>query len=244
MLCTSCKQREAVIFRKYSGDRLCPQCLRRSLEKRLRQAVGKFSLLREDDKILLVLLGFDTERPAVEIFLDMEKDFPGVIISCLAVGSDSIETAREFELQIEEMSILRSSSRWDLIIKASKQAVQKSINKDFTKIVLPLFLDDAVGLFLLGALRNYPPAWVINGRVILGDRPTKPPIITPFFRIPTEEILLLDGKSWEPRDKLLQGIKDLEIEFPGSRFNILNSYHNLFLSQRGEKANDCIQKRV
>jgi hypothetical protein len=244
MLCTSCKQREAVIFRKYSGDHLCLQCLRRSLEKRLRQAVGKFSLLREDDRILLVLLGFETERPAVEIFLDMERNFPGVIISCLAVGKDSIETAREFELQIEKISISRLSSRWDLIIEASKRAVQRSINKGFTKIVLPLFLDDAVGLFLLGALRNYPPAWVINGRVLLGDRPTEPPIITPFFRIPTEEILLLIGKSWEPRDKLLQSIKELEIEFPGSRFNILNSYHNLFLSQKTWKVNESLKKTI
>jgi len=240
MLCTSCKQREAIIFRKYSGEHLCLQCLRRSLGKRLRQAVGKFSLLREDDRILLVLLGFETERPAVEIFLDMERNFPGVVISCLAVSRDSVETAKEFELQIEDISISRSSSRWDHIIEASKQAIQKSINKDFTKIVLPLFLDDVVGLFLLGALRNYPPAWVINGRVLLGDRRTEPPIITPFFRIPTEEILLLIGKNWEPKDKILQSINELENEFPGSRFNILNSYRNLFLSQKHRKLMEAI----
>jgi len=235
MLCTICKEREAIVYRKYSGEHLCLQCLRKSIEKRLRQAVGKYSLLKEDDNILLVLPGLETERPAVEIFLDMERNFPGVLISCLALGKESKEIAREFGLQLEKGNVMIPLTRWDLILEALKYAVKVSENSDFTKIVAPLFLDDAVGLFLLGGLRGYPPAWVINGRVLLGDQTTEPPIVTPFFRIPSEEIMCLIGKSWKPSDKLLQNIRELEIEFPGSRFNILNSYHNLFL---GKKTND------
>ncbi|RLG54557.1 MAG: hypothetical protein DRO00_01015 [Thermoproteota archaeon] len=231
MLCTVCKEREAIFFRKYSGEYLCLQCLRKSLEKRLRQAVGKYSLLKEDDNILLVLPGLETEKPAVEIFLDMERNFPGVLISCLALSKDSIEIATEFGLHLEKNSVITPLTRWDLIVEASKYAIQISESRNFTKIVIPLFLDDAIGLFLLGALKNYPPAWVINGRVLLGDQTTEPPIVTPFFRIPTEEVLLLIGKEWRPSDKLLQSIRELEIEFPGSRFNILNSYHNLFLGK-------------
>ncbi|GEM_PF-1027296 len=244
MLCTMCKEKEAIIFRKYSGEHLCLQCLRRSLEKRLRQTVGRYSLLKEDDKILLVLLGFETEEPALELFLEMEKDFPGVIISCLTCSESSIDTVREFRLQLEENNALSISSRWDLIIEASKYAIQRSRSKGFTKIVIPLFLDDAVGLFLLGGLRKYPPAWVINGKILLGDHATEPPIVTPFFRIPTEEIMLLIGKDWKPQDRLLQSIKELEFEFPGARFNILNSYQNLFLARKieGDKGSESLKR--
>ncbi len=232
MICSICKEKEAIIFRKYSGEYLCLQCLKRSLEKRLRQTVGKYSLLKEEDKILLVLPGFETEKPSVELFLDMERNFPGVSISCLALSKSSIEIARGLGLQLEQERILTSLTRWDLIVDASKYAIQLSRNRDFTKIVIPLLLDDVVGLFLLGALRGYPPALVVNGRILLGDQIPEPPVITPFFRVPSEEIMLLIGKNWKPRDTLLKKIREIELEFPGSRFNILNSYLNLFLGRK------------
>ena len=231
MLCKSCKEREAIIFRKYSGEHLCLPCLRKSLKKRLRQTVGRFSLLKEDDKILLALLGFETEKPAIDLFLEMERDFPGVMISCLACDEKSIDIVKEFGIRLEESLSLRHSTRWDLIIEASKQSVLRARDKNFTKVVIPLLLDDAVGLFLFGVLRNCYPALVINGKVLLGGNATEPPVVTPFFRIPSEEIMLLEGEEWRPRDSLLQYIGELEREFAGSRFNILNSYHTLFLAK-------------
>lgn len=178
--------------------------------------------------MLLVLLGLEAEKQAVKMFLDMERGFPGVLISCIAFNEESANIAKELGIELKAKFASEALTRWEQIVKASKRSIVWSRKENFTKIVLPLLLDDAVGLFLWGVLKRSPPALVINGRIVLGDQFTEPPIVAPMFRIPTEEMMLLSEMDWQPSDKLLKTIWEIELDFPGSRFNLLNSYHVLF----------------
>lgn len=56
-VCTACKSREAFFFKRYSGERLCRRCFRRSVEDKVRATIAKYKMLKFDDKIAVAVSG-------------------------------------------------------------------------------------------------------------------------------------------------------------------------------------------
>ncbi|MFX0083796.1 MAG: TIGR00269 family protein [Candidatus Hodarchaeota archaeon] len=46
-----------VIERKYSGEKLCPSCFEKNIEKNLYKTISKFKMINSDDKIIVALSG-------------------------------------------------------------------------------------------------------------------------------------------------------------------------------------------
>ena len=55
--CSYCSNRSTVIHRKYSGERLCPECFTNSIEKNIYQTISKYKMLKPQDKIVVALSG-------------------------------------------------------------------------------------------------------------------------------------------------------------------------------------------
>ncbi len=53
VVCTVCKRREAIYYRRYSGDYLCAPCLERAVEKGVRRSLGEAGLLKPKSRILI-----------------------------------------------------------------------------------------------------------------------------------------------------------------------------------------------
>jgi len=55
--CSHCSNCSFVIHRKYSGERLCPECFTNSIEKNIYQTISKYKMLKPQDKIIVALSG-------------------------------------------------------------------------------------------------------------------------------------------------------------------------------------------
>ena len=55
--CSNCSNSTVVIHRKYSGERLCPECFVKSIEKNIYQTISKYKMLKPQDKIVVALSG-------------------------------------------------------------------------------------------------------------------------------------------------------------------------------------------
>jgi len=55
--CSFCDKTSIVIHRKYSGERLCPECFASSIEKNIYQTISKYKMLKPQVKIVVALSG-------------------------------------------------------------------------------------------------------------------------------------------------------------------------------------------
>ena len=46
-----------VVHRKYSGERLCPDCFTKSIEKNIYKTISKYKMLNRDEKIIVGVSG-------------------------------------------------------------------------------------------------------------------------------------------------------------------------------------------
>ncbi|MGP3703345.1 MAG: TIGR00269 family protein, partial [Candidatus Bathyarchaeota archaeon] len=57
MLCNLCSFREAVFFRRFSGEKLCKSCFIHSIEKKVKKTISKYKMFDIDDRIAVAVSG-------------------------------------------------------------------------------------------------------------------------------------------------------------------------------------------
>lgn len=198
--CSRCGSREVVIVRRYSGEVLCRKCLKESLLSRIRRSISKYGLLVRDDEIIFLNTGTDRDEILWILLSEVESEFP-----------TSITEKR-----------INSSDLWNGIIEHLKRNPIQG-----RKVVVPLILDDVVGLLLRFIFTGSPRLLVIRGRILLALEVIYN-YVSPFVEIPVEELFALkEGSideelaSFRSPNPYLKLVEDLERENPGMRFNIL-----------------------
>jgi uncharacterized protein (TIGR00269 family) len=85
-LCSLCGKRKAIYFRPYSGERLCRLCFIRSLERKVRRTISKYSMFNPDDRIALALSGGKDSLSLLQILHSLEAAFPKAELYAVTVN--------------------------------------------------------------------------------------------------------------------------------------------------------------
>ncbi|GBC70537.1 tRNA 2-thiocytidine biosynthesis protein TtcA [Candidatus Calditenuaceae archaeon HR02] len=85
-LCDVCKGAQPIYRQVYSGVSFCDSCFKKSVEKRVRKTISRYSLLREDDRILVAVSGGKDSLSLLKILAKIEKTYPRA--SLVAVSID------------------------------------------------------------------------------------------------------------------------------------------------------------
>ncbi len=195
--CSRCGSSGVLIVRRYSGEALCRRCLRDSLLSRIRRAISRYKLLRRDDNIVFLRSGLKRDDLLWDLFSEIESGFP---------------------VSIREERLPPYADLWEAIL-----AFLKEREASDGKVVLPLLLDDAVGLLLRFIFTGSPSLLVLKGKVFLALREVLG-YVSPFVEVPAEELLALaesGGLKPDFENIYLRLVRKLEEENPGMRFNVL-----------------------
>ncbi|MFX1474207.1 MAG: ATP-binding protein, partial [Promethearchaeota archaeon] len=73
--CSMCKQ-PPFITRPYSGEVLCEQCFRASIEAKVREAISKWQMLQRTDRIAVAFSGGKDSAALLSILVENQRRFP------------------------------------------------------------------------------------------------------------------------------------------------------------------------
>jgi len=80
MLCTRCKRREAVYFRRVSGERLCRECFIKSIEQTVLKTLRMYKLKR-GEKLLLAVSGGKDSLALLNILTKIERRYSSKVVA-------------------------------------------------------------------------------------------------------------------------------------------------------------------
>ncbi|MCS7145521.1 MAG: TIGR00269 family protein [Aigarchaeota archaeon] len=98
-LCDSCGEAPPVYRQVYSGVSLCGDCFKESIEKRVRRTISRYSLLRENDRILVAVSGGKDSLSLLKILAKIERDFPRASLVAVSID-EGIPGYRDEALQL------------------------------------------------------------------------------------------------------------------------------------------------
>lgn len=97
--CNMCKQ-PSIITRPYSGEVLCEQCFRASIESKVREAISKWQMLQRTDRIAVAFSGGKDSTVLLSALVENQRRFPESEIIAItleegiATASDRMHTVR------------------------------------------------------------------------------------------------------------------------------------------------------
>jgi len=84
-MCAVCKGKEAIFMRRYSGEKLCERCFRKSIENKVRGTISKYEMFGPKDKIMVAVSGGKDSVTLLHILSKIEKAFPDATLSAVTV---------------------------------------------------------------------------------------------------------------------------------------------------------------
>jgi len=83
--CTSCKSRDAIFMRPYSGENLCGRCFKKSIERKVQVTISKYGMLERDDSLAVAVSGGKDSISLLHILAKVEKKFPEARLCAVTV---------------------------------------------------------------------------------------------------------------------------------------------------------------
>ena len=83
--CTSCKGRDAIFVRPYSGEKLCGRCFKKSIERKVQVTISKYEMLKPDDTLAVAVSGGKDSISLLNILVKIEKNFPETRLCAITV---------------------------------------------------------------------------------------------------------------------------------------------------------------
>ncbi len=204
-MCTACGRRQAVYHRRYSGERLCLQCLRESLHHKVRRAIARYQLLTPESNVLAVVRsGVTVDELGMSLLLEVERDFPKVRISFLAI----VDGERPVNCLYLKTAILEATRR------------------GIEKVVLPLTAEETVANNLLW-ISGRGGCLLLRGRLLYPDPPDGLDVVLPLYDVLGWELAAAFQQENTRSSPMLDLVFSLEDEFPGSTYNMLRSMERL-----------------
>ncbi len=72
-------------MRRYSGEKLCGRCFRKSIENKVRGTISKYEMFGPKDKIMVAVSGGKDSVTLLHILTKIEKSFPDATLSAVTV---------------------------------------------------------------------------------------------------------------------------------------------------------------
>jgi uncharacterized protein (TIGR00269 family) len=83
--CSSCKQKDAVFMRAYSGEKLCAKCFTKSVEDKIKATIAKHKMFKPDDRIAVAISGGKDSVTLLHVLAKFEKLFPEASLCAITV---------------------------------------------------------------------------------------------------------------------------------------------------------------
>lgn len=148
--CTSCRIRSAIYYRKASGEKLCLECLERSIVKQVKKEINKWKMFSPHDSIGFLILN---EAPLVsfsayKILEIIERKYPSKLIP---INIKDMLTRNNKVLK-KPCNASRKPVKWNTITELLRLerilAAEAVKNEGINKIVLPNTLEFESAYFL------------------------------------------------------------------------------------------------
>lgn len=192
IMCSVCRNRIAVYYRRESGEKLCIKCLEDSILKRVVKCINKYKLLTPKDRIFYVFLPLYTcySPYLLRVLLLIEKSFPTeiTVLTPPHITSEIMEYQSIKRFVVKEFNLSHRGTRNHLSLYLKELQLIAGYVQAEGKIVLPLVLDDIVKLYIL-AILNMEIDFIKYLRPKF--RIEKSTFITPFRHIQAKELSLI-----------------------------------------------------
>jgi len=186
--CTTCKVRPAIYYRRESGEKLCLQCLEKSIIKQVKHEINKWKMLEPHDIIgfLIPIETLLTSIPAFKIMTIIEKKYatklfllkPKELVGEFFNSKNTVE----YELPRKPKNITELL-RFERV-EAAKISKELSINK----IIVPHTLEFEVSYFLSNILEyNFEALSDLNPKMY--SKKYSVFFVKPFRKVKSYEIL-------------------------------------------------------
>jgi len=83
--CTSCKSRDAIFMRSYSGEELCGRCFKKSIERKVQITISKYDMLERNDTLAVAVSGGKDSVSLLHILTKIERNFPKARLHAVTV---------------------------------------------------------------------------------------------------------------------------------------------------------------
>ena len=93
-LCNRCRSDRVVYHRVYSNERLCRACFIETFERRVVKTIGKYDMLRRDDRIAVAVSGGKDSLALLHVLWKIEKRFPEAKLFAITID-EGIEGYRD-----------------------------------------------------------------------------------------------------------------------------------------------------
>ncbi len=111
--CTKCHERPSVIYRPYSGERLCPACFRESIRDRVQTAINRFGMLEHFSRVAVAVSGGKDSLTLLHILSEIEEGSHGSELIAVTVD-EGIKGYRDEALGIVERACRSIGVEWRL----------------------------------------------------------------------------------------------------------------------------------
>ncbi len=101
MICSICKKNEAFYFRIYEGVKLCRNCFKKSIEKKVRKTISKYKMFDRNDRIAVAISGGKDSLTLLTILKKIESNFPSAELLAFAID-EGIKGYRDEALKLAE----------------------------------------------------------------------------------------------------------------------------------------------
>lgn len=105
-MCNLCHGGKVVYHRVYSGEMLCRKCFVETFEKRVAKTIGRYGLLKRDDRIAVAVSGGKDSLSLLHVLKKIEKNFPQATLFAVTVD-EGIPGYRDEALQYVEEVVQR-----------------------------------------------------------------------------------------------------------------------------------------
>jgi cytoplasmic tRNA 2-thiolation protein 1 len=242
-LCFNCSG-SPVIFRRHSGQYLCINCFKNSIEAIIRKTISIFKLLNLNDKILVAFSGGISSSTLLYNINEIQKRvYHGESIAALTINSgidrENLQRTKKFCERYSIQHFVISSDKIDNIISKKEGNTKYELIRilldymndlDFNVLCLGLNLTDIAKACLFNILQE--------SEIPLNNNITKIKIIYPLMRIPEEEIRIyskLHNFAVQISPDTTTGIEHIVDHFiadcskksPEIEFNLFNVYLEL-----------------
>lgn len=112
--CSKCHLKQSVIYRPYSGERLCPTCFKNSLKERVQTTINRYKMLDHWSRIAVAVSGGKDSLTLLQILKEIEDESHGSELIAVTVD-EGIKGYRDEALGIVERACRGMGVEWRLV---------------------------------------------------------------------------------------------------------------------------------
>lgn len=112
--CTKCHGKLSVIYRPYSGEKLCPACFKASLKERMQTTINRYKMLDHQSRVAVGVSGGKDSLTLLHILKEIEERTHGSELIAVTVD-EGIKGYRDEALGIAERACKDMDVEWRLV---------------------------------------------------------------------------------------------------------------------------------